>query len=183
MNNLQTITNPFLFSNNEVRTAIGPDGAAWFCAKDVCDVLEIQWSGRGNTLRSLPERWVGVLYHETPGGVQETIFISEAGVYKMIFRSSKPKAEEFANWVFEEVLPAIRKQGFYGTVPARDRVHFSRQISAIAEHLSKTKDAMLHQLLTAELRDLCNLIGRPMPDINLLGKDYRQLELPMDAQG
>jgi prophage antirepressor-like protein len=182
MNNLQTITNPFLFSNNEVRTAIGPDGAAWFCAKDVFDVLGIAWKGRAGSLINIPEKWQGDCYFQTPGGVQEMIFLSEPAVYKVTLSSRKPEAEEFANWVFEEVLPAIRKQGFYGTVPARDRVHFSRQISAIAEHLSKTKDAMLHQLLTAELRDLCNLIGRPMPDINLLGKDYRQLELPMDAQ-
>jgi prophage antirepressor len=40
-------------------------------------------------------------------------FLTESGVYKLIFKSNKPKAEEFANWVTDEVLPSIRKTGNY----------------------------------------------------------------------
>lgn len=42
-------------------------------------------------------------------------FLTESGVYKLIFKSNKPKAEEFANWVTDEVLPSIRQTGSYGT--------------------------------------------------------------------
>lgn len=177
MNNLNIISNAFQYAEREVRTAIGRDGEVWFCAKDVCEALDIQWSGRGNTLRSMPEDWVGVSYSETPGGVQETIFVSEPAVYKLIFRSSKPAAEVFARWVCSEVLPAIRKQGFFGTVPGPQRATYSRQIAKLALQLAGNKDAFVRQLLLDELRDLCNLIGRPMPDLSLLGKDYRQLPL------
>jgi len=40
-------------------------------------------------------------------------FLTEAGLNKMIFKSRKPKAEEIQEWVFAEVLPNIRKNGFY----------------------------------------------------------------------
>ncbi len=40
-------------------------------------------------------------------------FLTECGVYKLIFKSNKPKAEEFANWVTDEVLPSINKTGKY----------------------------------------------------------------------
>lgn len=176
---LNQLVNPYLFARHEVRTAMDANGQAWFCAKDVCAVLDIQWSGSGNTLRSIPETWVMVSYYETIKGERETLFISEPAVYKLIFRSRKPEAEQFANWVCGEVLPAIRRQGFYGTVSTKDRLNFSRQISALAERMAHNKDAMVHELLTSELRDLSNLVGRPMPDISLLGKDRNQLSLPL----
>lgn len=46
------------------------------------------------------------------------IFLTECGVYKLIFKSNKPKAEEFANWVTDEVLPAINHTGKYEVKPA-----------------------------------------------------------------
>ncbi len=171
------LANPFLFANAPVRTAVDEQGEVYFCARDVCSALEIAWAGRGNTLRSMPETWVMVSYHETIKGDRETIFVNEAGVYKLIFRSNKPLAEQFANWVCEEVLPAIRRQGFFGTVSSTERLKVSRQIAQVVGQLAGTRDAMLHQVLMAELRDLHNLIGRPMPGLELLGKDCDQLPL------
>lgn len=40
-------------------------------------------------------------------------FLTESGVYKLVFRSRKEKAEKFTNWVTDEVLPSIRKTGGY----------------------------------------------------------------------
>jgi prophage antirepressor-like protein len=40
-------------------------------------------------------------------------FLTESGVYKLIFRSHKPEAERFSDWVTDEVLPSIRKTGGY----------------------------------------------------------------------
>lgn len=40
-------------------------------------------------------------------------FLTESGVYKLIFRSRKPDAEKFSDWVTDEVLPSIRKEGGY----------------------------------------------------------------------
>lgn len=40
-------------------------------------------------------------------------FLTESGVYKLVFKSSKPNAEKFTDWVTDEVLPTIRKTGGY----------------------------------------------------------------------
>ena len=42
-------------------------------------------------------------------------FLTESGVYKLIFKSRKPNAEKFQDWVTDEVLPSIRKHGAYLT--------------------------------------------------------------------
>ena len=42
-------------------------------------------------------------------------FLTESGVYKLIFKSHKEEAERFQNWVTDEVLPSIRKHGLYMT--------------------------------------------------------------------
>jgi prophage antirepressor-like protein len=47
------------------------------------------------------------------GGAQFINIINEAGVFRLIFKSRKPEAKRFQTWVFEEVLPSIRKYGFY----------------------------------------------------------------------
>ena len=48
---------------------------------------------------------------ETPGGTQQVRFINESGLYRLITHSKLPEAEKFERWVFEEVLPSIRKHG------------------------------------------------------------------------
>lgn len=40
-------------------------------------------------------------------------FLTESGVYKLVFTSHKPNAEEFSDWVTDKVLPTIRKTGGY----------------------------------------------------------------------
>lgn len=42
-------------------------------------------------------------------------FLTESGVYKLIFKSHKEEAEKFQDWVTDEVLPTIRKNGMYAT--------------------------------------------------------------------
>lgn len=40
-------------------------------------------------------------------------FLTESGVYKLVFKSRKPNAEAFTDWVTDEVLPTLRKTGSY----------------------------------------------------------------------
>lgn len=49
----------------------------------------------------------------TPGGKQVKKFISEGNLYRLISRSKLPQAEKFESWVFDEVIPTIRKTGGY----------------------------------------------------------------------
>lgn len=174
-NQLKTLANPFQFTDLDVRTAIDEHNDVWFCAKDVCDILDITWNG--STLENMPEKCKLMLKLRTSFGEKDTNFINEAGLYRLIFRSNKPKAEQFADWVYEEVLPAIRKHGFFGTLPAKDYIAVVKQISQLTDQLTDTKNAFTHQLLIKPLRNLCNMAGHPMPDIKLISQQIDQLDL------
>jgi len=52
------------------------------------------------------------------GRNREANFVSEGDLYRLIIRSKLPEAEKFEKWVFDEVLPTIRKQGMYITESA-----------------------------------------------------------------
>lgn len=58
----------------------------------------------------------------TPGGIQKVGFVPEGDVYRLIIHSKLPAAERFEHWVFDEVLPCIRKHGAYLTDSFLDRV-------------------------------------------------------------
>lgn len=113
MNNLQ------IFENSEfgsIRT-VKENGHIWFCGKDVAEALGYK-VGRKAIFDHCKEE--GVLKRNVPteGGVQEMSFINEPNLYRLIIHSKLPSAEKFEKWVFEEVLPAIRKTGKYETVPS-----------------------------------------------------------------
>ena len=62
--------------------------------------------GDGCTIRSVIDRL---------GRTQEKKFINEGNLYRLIAKSNLPQAEVFESWVFDEVLPTIRKTGMYVT--------------------------------------------------------------------
>lgn len=96
-------------------------------------------------------------------GEREAIFINEAGLYHLIFRSNKPKAKDFANWVCETVLPEIRKTGFFGAISIKDQINISKQIESISLQIVNNKDAFRRKLLQNQLRRLCNTVNQPIP--------------------
>lgn len=104
--------------NVSIRTEM-KDGEPWFVAKDVASALGIDWSGK--TLNSIPEEWKGMgkfPINGSEGGVSDIrkmILINESAMYKLAFRSNKPEADRFVNWIAGEVLPAIRRTGFYSS--------------------------------------------------------------------
>lgn len=84
----------------------------WFCLADVCRVLEI-----GNPTmvkeRLKKDGLSTIEVIDNIGRTQQATFIGESNLYKVIFQSRKPEAEQFADWVTGEVLPSIRKSGLY----------------------------------------------------------------------
>jgi prophage antirepressor-like protein len=112
----------------------------------------------------------------TSHGQKETIFISEPAVYQTSFRSNKPEAIRFTEWVCEEVLPAIHRQGFYGKVTAGQQIALRNQKIKLIEKLV-TKDAFIYESVLTSLRNVCNQLGEPMPNPALLGQDRRQLSM------
>lgn len=103
----------FKFKGQQVRT-VSIEGEPYFVGKDVAKVLGYKYPA--DAVRNIvPEKFKGVEELSTPGGKQKSVVISEPGLYKLAFKSNKPEAEEFTNWVASEVLPAIRKHGAYMT--------------------------------------------------------------------
>lgn len=100
----------FNFKENSVRTQYASD-EVWFCLKDVCKILEIKNSN--DVVSRINPKGVASIYTLTNGGNQKLTYINESNLYKVIFQSRKPQAEEFTEWVTGEVLPTIRKTGSY----------------------------------------------------------------------
>ena len=102
----------FTFKSNSVRVITDNKQEPWFCANDVCDIL-----GYSNPRDAISKHCKvgGVAKRDTPtkSAVQEMTFINEPNLYRLIIKSRKPEAEPFEAWVFEEVLPQIRKTGKY----------------------------------------------------------------------
>lgn len=71
-------------------------------------------------------------------------FLTESGVYKLIFKSKKKEAEKFQDWVTDEVLPQIRKTGGY--IPLEDEMddeEFMARALEVAHRTLKKKDELL----------------------------------------
>jgi len=108
----ENVLDTFEFEDKVIRV-IRHNDEPWFVAKDICDALEMTNSRMVISNINLPENWKGVKDIYTLGGDQEMVIINEPALYKIIMRSNKPNAQIFQNKVCEEILPSIRKKGYY----------------------------------------------------------------------
>ena len=101
----------FSFENTSVRT-LGTPEAPLFVAIDICKALS--HSNPRKAIADLvdPEDIVKAEI-DTAGGKQTVNCVTESGLYALIFGSKLESAKRFKRWVTSEVLPAIRKQGYY----------------------------------------------------------------------
>lgn len=109
---VETFNNPHF---GEIRTAVDDFGEPWFCLADVCRILELRVDGVMPRLRE--GGYNRIVVTDALGRNQETTFVNEQNLYRVIMRSDKPKAEPFQDWVCGEILPSIRKTGQYSVKP------------------------------------------------------------------
>lgn len=116
MNELQLFNSPDF---GEVRVVMSAENEPLFCALDVAKALAYK-----NPAKAVIQHCKGVTVLETPtgGGIQQVKFITEPNVYRLVMKSKAPKAELFQDWVYNEVLPSIRKHGAYATPVTIDRM-------------------------------------------------------------
>jgi hypothetical protein len=97
---------------SKVRT-VEIDGQPWFVAVDVAKALGYS-NSRDAVLRHCKPR--GVVKHDIPtsSSVQSFSLINEGNLYRLVSKSKLETAERFEEWVFDEVIPTIRKKGSYG---------------------------------------------------------------------
>ena len=138
----------------EVRTIL--DGETLlFCGSDVARAL-----GYARPGKAIIDHCKGVLKRDTltSGGTQSLSYITEGDVYRLIVHSKLPSAERFEHWLFDEVVPMIRKTGCYMTESLLDRI---QKEPAVIIELAQTllKETNRANALEAELG-----IARPKAD-------------------
>nr|DAM53907.1 MAG TPA: repressor domain protein [Caudoviricetes sp.] len=132
MNKLQVINDERfkIFSKENlgsVRTVL-LNNEVWFCAKDVCDILEIKNVTQAVQRLEEDERSMFNI-----GRQGNTNFINESGLYTLILRSDKPEAKPFRKWITSEVIPAIRKTGKYEEKPMTSAQYLLQQAQWMVE--------------------------------------------------
>lgn len=145
MNNVKNAVQVFNFEGAaKIRTvSIGEE--IWFVGKDVCRLL-----GYVNETNAMNRRCKGVVKRyplQTSGGEQEIRILSEADVMRLICGSKLPAAQRFERWVFEEVLPSIRRTGKYEVAaePEEESLIVAKAFAIIHRQLTESK-ALIEKL-------------------------------------
>lgn len=116
------------------------DGKEYFPAKACAKAL-----GYKDTINAIKLHCKGVVKHHLPtnGGMQKVNYIPEGDLYRLITHSKLPSAEKFERWVFDEVLPTIRKQGSYSSEKSNP------SIEVISQIITSTVTEVFKQLIPA----------------------------------
>ncbi len=108
MNQLKIFENPEF---GQVRT-IEEEGKIYFCGSDIAKSLgyiephkAISRHCKGGMKRTIP----------TTSGKQEMMVITEGDIYRLVVKSQMPYAERFESWIFDDIVPSVRKHGMYAT--------------------------------------------------------------------
>ncbi|WP_195337039.1 phage antirepressor KilAC domain-containing protein [Paraclostridium bifermentans] len=112
----------------------------------------------------------GVSKMEVPtnGGTQEMLVITEGDIYRLISKSKLPSAEIFESWVFDDVLPQIRKTGGYiPTNEEEDETEILAKAVMIAQKTIEKKDELLKEK-TRELEEKNKFINQIASSQNTL---------------
>lgn len=121
------MTNEMMIFEGHIVEIIEVNGDVLFNPKNVVECLDIEFKTAQNHMSLMNERQVVKVTNEMISVSRLTgfrilnnageNFLTESGVYKLVFKSRKPEAEKFQDWVTDEVLPAIRKTGSYSLMP------------------------------------------------------------------
>lgn len=159
MNDIQIFNNP---NFGEIRTVI-LNGEPWFVGNDIAKALGYAkpQNAISTHCRHALKQGIGVQTGSKADGTPsiqnvEMLIIPEGDMYRLISKSKLKSAEQFEEWVFDEVLPTIRKTGSYGTPQT-----LQQQIQTIAkgtDELYQKVDAVSGEVQTvkSELESLKN---------------------------
>jgi len=169
-----------------VRTVLNENGDPLFVAKDVCDLLGYT-NSRKAVADHVPQNHqntVTIRDGITAGNPNQTV-ITEAGLYRLIFASKMPAAEEFTAWVTECVLPQIRETGvFIPGETAEERAEALKQLMQAERAIAraeKKKAAVLRgeaptRKAVAQKKDV-----RPRPEGWLTIPEFVRIKLPPES--
>jgi prophage antirepressor-like protein len=99
----------FEFNTKEVRV-VAIKGEPWFIAKDLCEVLNI--SKHRDAVSRLEDDEKSLFKVDTLGGKQETVIVSESGMYSLVMFSRKPEAKPFRQWLTKQITEIRKSSDF-----------------------------------------------------------------------
>jgi prophage antirepressor-like protein len=120
------------FQNHEIRAA-NIDGEPWVVAQDVADALG--YDHTPNFVRMISDSYKDVQKVNTLAHNQQVTCLKEPGLYEGILKArqteDKPYVREFQDWVYEDLLPEVRRTGSYSGdgAPARQAQSSGRRRS------------------------------------------------------
>lgn len=163
MKNVEIFNSPMF---GELRTSRNEKDEPLFCLKDVCDSLGLQVGAVVNRLQSCHISSIKVATEVISHGAatgkmqeQEMFFVTEPDLYRVIFQSRKPSAHKFQDWVFEEVLPTLRKEGSYSMTQSKQSLA-SYQIEDPIERAKRWIEEQQHtRALEAQTEQQAQTIG------------------------
>ena len=134
----------------EIRT-IQKNGEVLFCGKDIAAALGYA-DPKKAIIQHCKENGVAIYpLIDSMGRDQQAKFITEGNLYRLIAHSKLPGAERFERWVFDEVLPSIRKHGAYMTDSLLDALE--EHPEAVPEYLNRLRsENARNRELTRRLR-------------------------------
>lgn len=167
----------FRFLDQHVRVLQRADGEPWFVAADVCAALDL-----GNPTMALrrldDEKALNSIegLSKLAGGNEQANIINESGLYSLILTSRKPEAKRFKKWVTADMLPAIRRQGYYTTsnVATRERLAQVRLARQLAIDVGRSKDEFTRTVLVGLLGEVANSLGQVLPALKPLGEASKE---------
>lgn len=162
MKNVEIFNSPMF---GELRTSRNEKDEPLFCLKDVCDSLELRVNDVIKRTGCHPDS-IGVsneiISHGTPTGISKEVemyFVTEPDLYRVIFQSRKSSARKFQDWVFEEVLPTLRKEGSYSMTKSKQPLA-SYQIEDPIERAKRWIEEQQHtRALEAQSEQQAQIIG------------------------
>lgn len=162
MNDVQIFNSPMF---GDLRVVRDEKGELLFCLKDVCNSLELQVTKVKDRLTPyLPTIKVGVVTGKKSDGSDsiqyiDMYFITEPDLYRVIFQSRKSSARKFQDWVFEEVLPTLRKEGSYSMTQSKQPLA-SYQIEDPIERAKRWIEEQQHtRALEVQTEQQAHIIG------------------------
>lgn len=106
-----------IFENEQfgsIRT-VEENGKVFFCGTDVAKALGYADTAKAIKAHCKEDGWASRPVIDSMGREQKAKFINEGNLYRLITHSKLPEAEKFESWVFDDVLPTIRRHGMYAT--------------------------------------------------------------------
>ena len=115
-----TLNQVFNYNSNKINI-IGTSETPYFRGNNIAEILEYKDSGKAirehvrdknkKNLREIMNILKVSISPPLKGNEGATIYLNESGIYELIFKSKMKEAVKFQDWVFDEVLPSIRKIG------------------------------------------------------------------------